>query len=205
MKTIYILALFFGSTLLVAQNIEVSGGNSFCNEIDGTYTKSADVNERPSYVFDNWRVQWTGSRWELFYAGASGTSYELVFYNTVDTPTPPASSLSAWKPRVTGANGCGTSETQIVTVSGVGAATTLSSETLAITKNKLRIYPNPATERITISGLKNKERFGIYNLLGAEMLTGALIDNGEIEIKRFSNGLYFLKLDNGTTLKFIKE
>ena len=205
MKTIYILALFFGNTLLVAQNIEVSGGNSFCADIDGTYTKSADVNERPSYDFDRWRVQWTGSRWELFYAGASGTSYELVFYNTVDTPTPPASSLSAWKPRTTGGSGCGQNETQIVTVSGAGAATTLSSETLAITKNKLRIYPNPAANRITISGLKNKERFGIYNLLGAEMLTGALIDNDGIEIERFSNGLYFLKFNDGATLKFIKE
>ena len=56
---------------------------------------------------------------------------------------------------------------------------------LTLDSKKLHVIPNASTERITISGLKNKERFGIYNLLGAEMLIGALIDNDEIEIKRF--------------------
>ena len=63
--------------------------------------------------------------------------------------------------------------------------TTLSLNDLTLDSKKLHVIPNASTERITISGLKNKERFGIYNLLGAEMLIGALIDNDEIEIKRF--------------------
>ena len=82
---------------------------------------------------------------------------------------------------------------------------TLSLNDLTLDSKKLHVIANPSTEHITISGLKNKERFGIYNLLGAEMLTGALMDNDEIEIKRFSNGLYFLKFNDGATLKFIKE
>ena len=205
MKTIYILTLLFGSTFLVAQNIEISDGNSFCLEIDGTYTKGADVNERPSYSYKSWRIQWSGSRWELFFAGSSGTSYKLTFYHTLDTPTPPATSLSPWKSASTGGFGCGSNENNIVTVSGAGATTTLSSKTLALTKNKLRVYPNPAANRITISGLLEIKSYSIYNILGQGILHGTVANKEYIDIQAIKPGVHFLKIAEENALPFVVE
>jgi hypothetical protein len=71
--------------------------------------------------------------------------------------------------------------------------------------NAIKIYPNPATEAITISGLLNNEDYLIYNYLGAEIMKGSISDNEKIDIENLDNGLYFLKFINGKTLKFIKE
>lgn len=81
---------------------------------------------------------------------------------------------------------------------------TLSTSVQSIGR-KTTIYPNPATNSIIVSGLKNKENYTIYNLIGTEILKGTILDNGEIEINSFSNGLYVLKFENGHTVQFIKE
>jgi hypothetical protein len=89
-----------------------------------------------------------------------------------------------------------------------GADVTVTTATLGVDDvifNSIKIYPNPASDFITISGLKNRENFRVYDVLGTEIIKGKIIDNGEIAIKNFSNGIYFLKFDNGNTIKFIKE
>lgn len=89
-----------------------------------------------------------------------------------------------------------------------GADVTVTTATLGVEDvilNSVKIYPNPASDFITISGLKNRENFRVYDVLGTEIIKGKIIDNGEIAIKNFSNGIYFLKFDNGNTIKFIKE
>ena len=69
---------------------------------------------------------------------------------------------------------------------------------------KIKLYPNPSTDAIQISGLKNSENYTVFSLLGKEMLNG-IISNGEsITIENLNNGIYFLKFDNGNTLKFVK-
>lgn len=88
-----------------------------------------------------------------------------------------------------------------------GAEVTVTTATLGVDDvifNSVKIYPNPASDFITISGLKNRENFRVYDVLGTEIIKGEIIDNGEIAIKNFSNGIYFLKFDNGNTIKFIK-
>ena len=72
-------------------------------------------------------------------------------------------------------------------------------------KIKTKIFPNPSTNFIQISGLLKKEYYTIYNILGSEIKNGILTNNEKIYIKDFTNGLYFLKFDNGNTIKFIKE
>jgi hypothetical protein len=70
---------------------------------------------------------------------------------------------------------------------------------------KIKLYPNPLADSIQISGLKNSENYTVFCLLGKEMLHG-IISNGErIAIENLNNGIYFLKFDNGNTLKFVKE
>ncbi|AUC75875.1 T9SS type A sorting domain-containing protein [Olleya sp. Bg11-27] len=82
---------------------------------------------------------------------------------------------------------------------------TLSTATFSDVKNKINIYPNPSQNYITVSGINTLEPYSIYNAIGKEISKGKVSKNEQIDIKDYSNGLYFLKLDNGNTLKFIKE
>jgi len=81
----------------------------------------------------------------------------------------------------------------------------LSNYEEIIVKNKNIIYPNPSSGSITILGIYEKQAYKIYNLMGAEVLKGSINFNENIEIRNLTEGLYFLKLENGNTLKFIKK
>ena len=71
--------------------------------------------------------------------------------------------------------------------------------------NNVSIYPNPSTNFIQIKGLLESENYEIYNILGAKILSGEVSDDEKIDIQNVTNGLYFLKLDAGKTIKFIKQ
>ena len=68
-----------------------------------------------------------------------------------------------------------------------------------------RIFPNPTTEYIQVSGLSKIENYTIYNTLGTVVNRGIIYDNEKIEVANYPNGFYFLKLENGNTIKFLKE
>jgi hypothetical protein len=68
-----------------------------------------------------------------------------------------------------------------------------------------KIYPNPTSDFIKISGLNNIENYTIYNVLGVEIKKGIVSNNEKIDIKNLTNGLYFLQFKIENTLKFIKE
>lgn len=72
-------------------------------------------------------------------------------------------------------------------------------------KEKIKLFPNPSSEQIKISGLTKSENYFIYNIIGSEISKGKINNNGIIEIKSLNNGLYFLKIENGKTLKFLKK
>ena len=80
----------------------------------------------------------------------------------------------------------------------------LSLEDLEFNK-VLSTYPNPSTQFISITNLKSKVPYIIYNAIGAEISSGVISNNEKIDIKTFVNGLYFLKLKNENTIKFIKK
>jgi len=67
------------------------------------------------------------------------------------------------------------------------------------------IFPNPTSNFLTISNLKNAVNYIIINQLGQEILKGNIDSNEEIDIKSLKNGLYFLKLENKKLIKFIKK
>lgn len=69
------------------------------------------------------------------------------------------------------------------------------------------IYPNPATDQITINSNDNVQRVEIYNMQGqlVKAETGAV---NNISVKDLANGMYTLKLttDNGTSIhKIVKK
>ena len=84
----------------------------------------------------------------------------------------------------------------------IESAEPLSNEEIIL---KNIIYPNPSSGSITILGIYEKQTYKIYNLMGAEVLKGSINFNENIEISNLTKGLYFLKLENGNTLKFIKK
>ncbi|NQY31471.1 MAG: T9SS type A sorting domain-containing protein [Flavobacteriaceae bacterium] len=85
------------------------------------------------------------------------------------------------------------------------AQATLGVTEVELSNKKINLFPNPTTNFIQISGLSKKENYKIYNILGVEIKKGEISNNEKIKIKNFSNDLYFLKLENGNTLKFIKN
>ncbi|SFH76633.1 T9SS type A sorting domain-containing protein [Halpernia frigidisoli] len=72
-------------------------------------------------------------------------------------------------------------------------------------KTKIKLYPNPSNDYIQITGLNKSEQYKIINSIGAEIKGATMSDNGTIKIRNLSNGVYFLKFDNGETQKFIKK
>ncbi|MFD1613910.1 leucine-rich repeat domain-containing protein [Gelatiniphilus marinus] len=71
--------------------------------------------------------------------------------------------------------------------------------------NSFGVYPNPAKSNIFIPGLKQPESYVVYNALGKQVAKGSINNENSIEINKLARGLYFLKLANGYTVKFIKE
>ena len=87
----------------------------------------------------------------------------------------------------------------------LGGSGLLNNDEFTINQNKIKLYPNPSSDFIKISGLSKNENFSIYNLLGEKIKNGTIGTNEAIDIHNFSDGLYFLKLENGNTIKFLKE
>lgn len=86
----------------------------------------------------------------------------------------------------------------------IDCGNTLSIEQVALSDG-IVLYPNPTSNFIEISSLIESEKYRIYTSLGAEVGHGVVTANKKIEIKNLKSGLYFLKLENSKTFKFIKE
>lgn len=81
----------------------------------------------------------------------------------------------------------------------------LSTDDFVINKKSIKLFPNPSTDYIQISGLTKKENYKIYSILGNEIKSGNILKQEQIDIQNLTNGLYFLKFEDGNTIKFLKE
>jgi hypothetical protein len=77
---------------------------------------------------------------------------------------------------------------------GYGYRFDLASSTDDTTKPSFEIYPNPATNYITINTDKKVGNISIYNQLGQMVLTKTIIDD-KLNITRLKNGIYFVILE----------
>ncbi len=82
------------------------------------------------------------------------------------------------------------------------------SSTLAINTptglKQVKMYPNPAQDSIQLIGLESHQNYTIYNALGVRMMQGMAIDNQTIDVQSLSNGIYYLRLEDAQTLRFVK-
>ena len=77
----------------------------------------------------------------------------------------------------------------------------------SVNKNQLKVFPNPATTKLSIESNTIYNHFCILNLYGQQILDGDLQAN-EINISQLPKGLFILKLANDkeyVQVKFIKE
>lgn len=70
---------------------------------------------------------------------------------------------------------------------------------------KHQLFPNPANEFVQVSGFEESKNYEIYNILGAKIINGLISNNEQIDIRNFTKGLYFLKFEDGITIKFLKK
>ncbi|MDB4648478.1 T9SS type A sorting domain-containing protein [Crocinitomicaceae bacterium] len=72
-------------------------------------------------------------------------------------------------------------------------------------RKPLRMFPNPASKKITISNLAGNGEFVITNILGESIKKGSHNKNDlTIDVTDLKNNIYFIEID-GSIMKFIKE
>ncbi|MCB0564585.1 MAG: T9SS type A sorting domain-containing protein [Phaeodactylibacter sp.] len=83
----------------------------------------------------------------------------------------------------------------------------LATSTVNIFESDLKVYPNPANDRILIAGLKNftqrKVLVEVIDLYGRKILSRQLLPNEEngIELSRIAPGKYYISMKNNDILK----
>lgn len=73
-------------------------------------------------------------------------------------------------------------------------------------QNQFKVFPNPATNKLSIESNFVIDSYIIYNLLGEKQLEGKY--NSNIDISTLAKGMYLIQMKNETsfsTVKFIKE
>lgn len=65
------------------------------------------------------------------------------------------------------------------------------------------VYPNPATEKLFVSGVENDSNYQIYSMDG-RMVKSGIVGHSIIELNDLEANIYFISID-GKTIKFIKS
>lgn len=69
----------------------------------------------------------------------------------------------------------------------------------------VQIYPNPANTVLNVT-LENPANIAIVNLLGETLITQtAQSGNNNIDVSLLAAGVYFVRVENNTSIKFVKE
>ncbi len=68
------------------------------------------------------------------------------------------------------------------------------------------LYPNPLTENATLkTGDSRIHDIRVLDILGKELLSIKVAGNAQMDFSSLANGLYFLSVDDETTLRFVKH
>lgn len=89
------------------------------------------------------------------------------------------------------------------------ACTKTLGESLAENTSELNIFPNPATDNLSIEANEQITEVNIYNIIGVSVYNEQCTNNNlNVNISEFNSGVYFVKVktENGETVKrFIKQ
>ncbi|MGV6832516.1 MAG: T9SS type A sorting domain-containing protein [bacterium] len=70
---------------------------------------------------------------------------------------------------------------------------------------QLSIYPNPARDVVNFNGLDTNTTIEVIDILGQRVMQTTVSDQQSLDISALNVGMYFLKLDEQTVFKLIKE
>jgi len=82
--------------------------------------------------------------------------------------------------------------------------TTLSVEAYS-NISQIKLFPNPSSSFLQVSGLTKTTPYRIYNFLGTEISNGMISATKKINIQHLNNGIYFIKIKNRNAKKFLKK
>jgi hypothetical protein len=80
-----------------------------------------------------------------------------------------------------------------------------ATEEIGSGSNGFKLFPNPVTCQFQINGIKETGNYQILNLLGVVVKSGLISDLEKIDVQNLAEGMYFFKLDKGSSVKFIKK
>ncbi len=83
--------------------------------------------------------------------------------------------------------------------------TELNVNEINLSSSQFKLYPNPCKNFIYLLGLKKEEKYHIINSNGKVVKNGLIKNKEIIKVNQLPIGVYFVKLDSGQTIKFIKE
>ena len=73
------------------------------------------------------------------------------------------------------------------------------------TSETVKISPNPAGSLINISLSSNELKYGmIIDITGKTVLSASVYNGAAIDISAFENGVYMLRFEDGSCIKFVK-
>ncbi len=88
----------------------------------------------------------------------------------------------------------------------------ITTGTMAVSEvsgTKVSVYPNPVTDILNVSADKSVKSVSIFNAAGQMVVSGAKLNNGQINVSRLASGVYMMNIlyDNGKTetVKVIKK
>jgi hypothetical protein len=82
----------------------------------------------------------------------------------------------------------------------------VSARSLANAQSKVQLYPNPVQTELTISKIAvANSKVAIYNSLGQKLMEKVATGNiAKFDVANLRKGMYFVKLSDGTTQKFMR-
>jgi photosystem II stability/assembly factor-like uncharacterized protein len=173
----------------------IDGGSTWTNESAGL--PNLPIN---TIVFNN------GNLNDAVYIGADIGIYYLD--NT----------LTTWEPFFTGLPNCAVTDLEIFYPTGKLRVATygrgswesdLFSPSTGITelsKNGIKIYPNPVTDQLTLEmeGNRENKNFEILNQNGQVVHRGKFVDKVVIETSQFASGVYLIRINAKDAVRFEK-
>lgn len=166
-------------------------GNGTCNEFFGKYelsngNTSLDIVRLPQTL-----VICDGDTFEPVYFGILGNNSTNFFDYTINLTDETLTMIDLLGEKL---------------VYGRQVLSTKGNETFS---NSIKIYPNPAKNKLFISGasINAKTTYTVYDLVGKTIISESSLQQDHIDVTTLSTGVYFLKIkSNGkfSMKKFIK-
>lgn len=134
-------------------------------------------------------IKVNGTGGEVAYLALNNTVNNQVFSNQVNFPV--ASVQFNYENQIIQRNSTVTKDTGFLGVN-------------ATNKDVIKIYPNPVSTQLSVSGITKNQKYEIYSLDGKLIKTGTYSAGQMIDVNSLTKGAYLLKIDS-QNLKFIKE